>query len=257
MVRGLFTAWTGLQTEQKRLDVISNNIANSATVGYKSENVTNQSFDNLLTLKVKDASEMFNDHPIGTMSLGVKLGEVYTDYTQGSFRETGNTYDLAIEGNGFFELSVVDKNGEASTKYTRNGTFTMTKDGYIVDTNGNRVQGESGDLQVPVEAGNVIIDVDGSVIADGEIVNKVKLVDFEDYNYLEKFADNLYQPVEGAKEIDSSGKVIQGYTEQSNVNVISEMVEMINITRAYEANQKVMQTIDGSLQQVTSTVGKL
>ena len=85
----------------------------------------------------------------------------------------------------------------------------------------------------------------------------MKLVDFADYNYLEKYADNFYIARNGATQIETNATMLQGYTEQSNVNVVAEMVQMINITRAYEANQKVMQTIDGSLDQVVNTVGKI
>lgn len=112
MVRGLYTAYTGMSNEQKRLDIISNNLANAATAGYKSEGVTNQSFDNLLTIKINDSSEFGLNRDIGSMSLGVKLGEVYTDYSQGAFRETGNTFDLAIEGDGFFAINVKNESGE-------------------------------------------------------------------------------------------------------------------------------------------------
>lgn len=257
MVRGLFTAWTGLETEQKRLDVIANNMANSATVGFKAENVTSQSFKDAITLKVNDSSENFTDRKIGTMSLGVKLGEVYSDYSQGSLKETGNDFDMALNGKGFFAISVTDTNGDTSIKYTRDGSFTMDKDGYVVDSEGNRLQCESGDLQVPTDASNILIDIDGSVYADDQYIDQITVVDFEDYDYLEKYADNMYNAIDGATETDAEGTVLQGYTEQSNVNVISEMVEMINITRAYEANQKVMQTIDSSLDQVVNTVGKI
>lgn len=257
MVRGLFTAWTGLQTEQKRLDVIANNMANSATVGFKAENVTNQSFHDVITLKVNDSSENYTDRKIGTMSLGVKLGEVYTDYSQGSLRETGNDFDVALNGKGFFALSVADKSGNELLKYTRDGSFTMDKDGFVVDYNGNRVQSESGDLQVPTNASNIVIDSDGSVYADDQYIDKISIVDFEDYDYLVKYADNMYTAIVGAVQTTAGGTIIQGYTEQSNVNVVSEMIQMINITRAYEANQKVMQTIDGSLDQVVNTVGKI
>ena len=257
MVRGLFTAWTGLETEQKRLDVISNNMANSATVGFKAENVTKQSFKDVITLKVRDASENFNDRVIGEMSLGTKIGEVYSDYSQGSLKETGNNFDLALSGKGFFAVSVKDKNGNSSVMYTRDGSFTLNKDGYVVDCNGNRLQSESGDLQVPTDATRIVIDTLGNVYADDEYLDQISVADFEDYNYLQKYADNMYIPIEGAKTIDAQGTVVQGYLEQSNVNVVSEMVEMINITRSYEANQKVMQTIDRSLDQVVNTVGKV
>lgn len=257
MVRGLYTAWTGMANEQKRLDIISNNLANSATVGYKQESVTNQSFDNLLTLKVKDASEMYSDRPIGTMSLGVKLGEVYTDYGQGAFRETGNTYDLAIEGSGFFNISVMDSEGNETVKYTRDGSFSVTNTGSLVDVNGNYVLGEGGQITIPTDAASVAIDTDGSIYADGVFVDKVLVSDFEDYDYLLKQGNTMYLPIDGATEKQTSANVLQGYTEQSNVNVVSEMVDMIAVTRAYEANQKVIQSIDGTLDLAANSVGKV
>ena len=142
MVRGLYTAWTGMYNEQKRLDVIANNIANAATTGYKQEGVTSQSFDNMLAIKVRDYS-VKNDEVIGSMTLGVKVGEVYTNHTQGSVRTTGNTYDLALDGAGFFTMKVTDTAGIDHIRYTRAGNFTITRDGYVTDADGNRVQGEA------------------------------------------------------------------------------------------------------------------
>lgn len=257
MVRGLYTGWTGMENEQKRLDIISNNLANSATVGYKKEGVTNQSFDDVLTLKIRDESENFTDKRIGKMSLGVKLGEVYTDYTQGSLRETGNTFDLAIEGSGFFKMEVTDRDGNIKERYTRSGQFLMDKEGYIVDVNGNHLMSEGGNLQIPTDASQIIIDLEGNVFADGVQVDKLVVTDFENYDYLKKFGETMYEAVDGSVEIDTAAGIRQGYTEQSNVNVVSEMVNMIAITRAYEANQKVIQSIDGTLELAANSVGKV
>ncbi len=257
MVRGLYTAWTGMANEQKRLDIISNNLANAATVGYKQDNVTTQSFDNVLTIKIKDASELYHERPIGKMNLGVKLGEVYTNFGQGSLRETGNTFDIALEGKGFFQVAVADNNGNEQIFYTRDGSFTMTHEGNIVDMNGNRLIGEGGNISVPVDASDIVIDTDGSVYADGVLVDKILITDFEDYNYLKKYGENMYSMVEGGAQIPAEASVHQGFTEQSNVNVVSEMVNMIAITRAYEANQKVIQTVDSTLDQAVNSVGKV
>ena len=254
MVRGLYTGWTGMYNEQKRLDVISNNLANSATVGFKKEGATSQSFKDMLTIKVRDDH---GDSYIGNMNLGVKIGEIYTDYTQGSVRETGNTYDMAIDGSGFFTISYTDANGNTSTRYTRAGEFMITKEGYVVTSEGQHLMGESDWLQVPVDAAEVVIDTDGTVYADGTAVDVVKLTDFEDYDYLKKFGETMYQPVQGAVEKEATGSILQGYTEQSNVNVVSEMVNLINITRAYEANQKVIKAMDDLLQIDVSSVGKV
>ncbi|MGN0505268.1 MAG: flagellar hook-basal body protein [Lachnospiraceae bacterium] len=255
MVRGLYTAWTGLYNEQKRLDVIANNIANAATTGYKQEGVTSQSFDDLLTIKVRDYSAR-TDEKIGSMSLGVKVGEVYTNHKQGSMRVTGNTYDLAIDGDGFFQMKVTDSAGRDHIRYTRAGNFTITKEGYVTDADGNHLQGESGDLQVPTDA-TIVFDTDGTVYANGEAIDKVVIVDFEDYNYLKKYADTMYEPVDGATQTEATGALRQGVLEQSNVNVVQEMTQMIAITRAYEANQKVVQTMDSTLDQAVNSVGRV
>ena len=255
MVRGLYTAWTGMQNEQKRLDVIANNIANSATTGYKQEGVTSQSFDNMLAIKVRDYS-VKKDEVIGSMTLGVKVGEVYTNHAQGSVRATGNTYDLALDGPGFFTMKVTDKLGVDHIRYTRAGNFTVTQEGYVTDVNGNRLQSEAGDLLVPRGA-KIAIDVSGAVYADGEAIDQLKITDFEDYNYLKKYGDTMYEPVEGATEIEATGQVLQEFLEQSNVNVVREMTQMIAITRAYEANQKVLKAMDTTMDQAVNSVGRV
>lgn len=257
MVRGLFTSYTGMSNEQKRLDIIANNLANSATVGYKKDSVSNQSFDNLLTVKIKDRSEAYNNRPIGIMSPGVKIGEVYTSFDQGSLRQTDNPYHLALEGKGFFQVGVTDQQGNTNIGYTRNGIFTMTRDGHIVDEDGNNLMGESGEIIIPQEAVDVVIDAGGTIYADGILIDTLLISDFEDYNYLRKTADTMFETVEGAIEIPSTSSVIQGYTEQSNVNVVTEMVDMITITRAYEANQKVIQSIDRTLELAANSIGKV
>ena len=255
MVRGLYTAWTGLYNEQKRLDVIANNIANSATTGYKQEGVTSQSFDDMLAIKVRDYS-VKQSEVIGTMPLGVKVGEVFTNYGQGSVRVTGNTYDLAIDGSGFFKMRVTDTLGNDHIRYTRAGNFTITQEGYVTDADGNHLQSEAGDLIVPTDA-EIVFDKDGTVFANGEAIDKVTITDFEDYNYLKKLADTKYEPVDGATEIETAGAILQGCLEQSNVNVVKEMTQMIAITRAYEANQKIVQTMDSTLDQAVNSVGRV
>jgi flagellar basal-body rod protein FlgG len=257
MLRGLYTAWTGMVNEQKRLDVVSNNMANSDSIGYKDERVSSQAFNQVLAIKIRDGSAAYHNESIGKMSLGVKVGEVYTDYSQGSVRETGGTYDLALSGNGFFTVNVTDKSGETHTRYTRNGQFHLTKDGLLVDADGNAVQGQGGDINIDPSAKSVTISADGTITADGKVIDTLKIVDFEDYDYLEKYGDTMYEPVDGATTKDAAAEVLQGYTEQSNVNVVKEMVDMITITRAYEANQKLIKSYDSMLDSAVNQVGKL
>ncbi|NLK75579.1 MAG: flagellar hook-basal body protein [Clostridiales bacterium] len=257
MVRGLYTAYTGMSNEQKRLDIIANNLANAATTGYKKESVTNQSFDNVLAIKIRDESEAYNDRPIGQMTLGVKLGEAYTNYGQGSLRQTNNTYDLAIEGKGFFNIQYTDRAGNTSIRYTRDGSFTMTNDGYIVDKEGNHLMGEAGEIMIPSDSMDVTIDSTGNIFADGIYIDRLLISDFDNYDYLSKTGDTMYELLDGAVEVPSDGIIRQGFIEQSNVNVVSEMIEMITITRAYEANQKVLQSMDSTLDLAANSVGKV
>ncbi len=258
MVRGLFTAYTGMLNQQYRLDTITNNLANAATTGYKREGATSRAFDDVLGVKIKDSSVSYVIQEIGNMNLGVKIGENYTDYKQGSFKETGNTYDLALAGNGFFAVSFTNKNGEEMTKYTRDGSFTTDVDGVLRTKDGDYVLNDGGgQIMIPTDAADVVVDEIGNIYADGDLVDTLGITDFENYDYLEKYGENMYTPVEGAEEIESVAAVRQGYLEMSNINAVSEMVEMIAITRAFEANQKAVQTADSMIEKSVNTVGSL
>ena len=243
--------------EQKRMDVLSNNMANSTTVGFKLDKSTSQAFDQVLDLKIRDGSQAYHNQAIGHLSLGVKIGETFTDHAQGSIRQTGGTYDCALSGKGFFTVKCVTANGEAHTRYTRDGRFTLTKEGLLVDADGNAVQGEGGDITIPTDARSVSISPQGQIIADGQTIDSLLIKDFEDYDYLKKFGNTLFEPVNGATETPATAQVIQGYTEQSNVNVVREMVDMITVTRAYEANQKVIRSYDTMLQSAANDIGRV
>ena len=257
MVKGLYTAYTGMINEQHRMDTLSNNLANSTTVGFKKEGSTSQSFDTVLSYKLKDTSESPNiARRIGHDDPGVKIGENYTDWDQGSFKITDNTYDLALSGDGFFTIEFTNKAGETSTKYTRDGSFTLTEDGYLVTSDGDYVMGTNGRIQLDTLKDSSI-DSQGNIYQDDTLVATIQLTDFEDYNYLEKYGENLYQPVEGATFRDADAKVYSGYLEMSNVNIVSEMVDLISITRQYESNQKIIQSIDDTLEIASTRLGRL
>lgn len=257
MVRGLYTAYTGMVNQQKRLDTITNNLANASTTAYKREGATARAFDEYMGVRVNDKTVGNLVTRVGNMSLGVKIGENYTDYSQGSFRNTENTYDLAIEGNGFFSISFTNKHGEQSIKYTRDGNFTLDAEGALRTMDGDFVQGESGDIYIPTDAAQVAIVSIGEIYADGEYVDTIKITDFEDYDYLKKYGENMYDTVEGATEKETKAIIHQGYLEASNINAVSEMVEMITITRAYESNQKALQAADDMIAKAVNEVGKL
>ena len=257
MVKGLYTAYTGMINEQHRMDTLTNNLANSTTIGYKKEGATSQSFDTLLAYKLKDISDAPNiPRRIGMNNPGVKIGENYTDYSQGSFKITDNTYDLALSGDGFFTIEFTNKSGETSTMYTRDGSFAVDEEGYLLTSNGDFVIGSNGHIKVDPTKG-ASIDSMGRIMQDGRLVDTIKLTDFEDYNYLEKYGENLLKPVEGATFRDANAKVYSGYLEMSNVNIVTEMVDLIAITRQYEANQKVIRSIDETLEIAATQIGRL
>ena len=144
MVRGLYTAWSGMVNEMNRMDVMTNNLANADTNGYKKEGATSQTFDEQRAVKIKDQSDMGLPKRLGGMYPGVKIGETYTDYSQGSIQVTDSQYDVALDGDGFFAISFTNKNGETSVKYTRDGAFTVNTQGYLVTKDGDYVLKQAG-----------------------------------------------------------------------------------------------------------------
>ena len=196
---------------------------------------------------------------VGGLTLGVKIGETYFDMSQGNFQQTGNQYNFALSGRGFFTISMTDKGGTEHIRYTRDGDFTVTKDGYLVTKDGDFVLGDGGNrIQIP-GANTVEINVNelGEIYVGDQYISTLQVVDFENYEGLSSYGENLYEPVEGANIIEADYSVTQGYLEMSNVNMVTEMVDMIAITRAYETNQKMIQTIDDTLNKAVNDIGKV
>ena len=265
MVRGLYTAWTGLRNEEKRMDVVTNTMANADTTGYKKVDVTSQSFDRQLAVKIDDPTIGPNiKQGIGGVNLGVKIGETYYDMSQGNFRQTEDQYNLALSGSGFFTISTTDKSGTTTTRYTRDGDFTVTRDGYLVTKDGDYVLNQAGAQNTDPNArirlnpnAKITIDELGNIYQNDQLVTRIGVVDFDDYNYISKYGENLYDLVDGGQITASDAKVQQGCIEGSNVNVVDEMVKMITISRAYQAGQKVINTVDETLDKTVNQVGKV
>ena len=256
MVKGLYTAYTGMINEQKRLDVLSNNLANADTNGYKKEGTTSQTFADELAIKIKDTSSYGLAQKLGTISMGVHIGETYTDYSTGSFKVTDNSTDFAIKGDGFFAIAYTDKQGNSSVKYTRDGAFTVNTQGYLVTKDGDYVLNVNGRIRVdPTQ--KITVDELGNIYQNDQQVGTIGIVDFADYDYLAKYGENMYDLVNGGTVTAADGRIVQGTLESSNVNVVSEMVNMITISRAYQAGQKVINTIDETLDKAVNQVGNV
>lgn len=256
MVKGLYTAYTGMVQQQKRMDVMTNNLANANTNGYKKEGATSVSFANVYADKIKDGSEHYLNRRIGVMNMGAKIGETYTNYEQGAFEVTDNTYDFGLDGRGFFSISYTNKNGETSTKYTRDGSFTLTRDGYLVTDDGDFVLGQNGPIRLDTSL-ETKVDSLGNIYQNDQLIDTLAIVDFADYNYLSHYGENFYDLVEGGAMQNATCRVEQGVLEASNINVVEEMVNMIDISRNYESNQKVIQTIDEMLDKSVNQVGRI
>ena len=255
MVRGLYTAATGMNVQAKRLEVISNDLANTTTTGYKKDVAVVASFQDVLMSRLNDTQNGTpNNGTIGKITYGAKIDEVYTDFTQGSIVSTGEMVDVAIQGNGFFVVQT--PNGEA---YTRDGNFSINQYGELVTKEGYPVMGLEGAITLGEDflstGGQVLINNQGEITLDEGYIDTLELVSFEDNKSLTKMNDNLYSGT-GAT-LPFEGSLIQGYLETANVNPVTAMVDMITVSRAYETNQKMIQVQDSLLGKAVNELGRV
>jgi flagellar basal-body rod protein FlgF len=276
MLRGIYTGASGMIAQQARLDVVSNNLANVDKTGFKKDLTIFKAFPDMLIRRLSDnglgvtPAGSYDTMPyVGKLGTGVEVNEVYTDFDQGSLQRTENNFDLALEGRGF--LTVQTERGE---RYTRNGSFTINQDGILMNHNGYPVIGEKGIIRV--QHNNFIVNEQGEILVNGAldpnsvvgmadndwsqpiVLDRLKLVDFEKIRELKKEGDSLWKETEysGPPLPPGNLKVIQGFLEKSNVNMIREMVDMIEVQRSYEANQKAVQTHDTELGRLINEVAR-
>ncbi len=255
MFRGLWTAATGMVTQQTNIDVIANNLANVNTAGFKKsranfEDLIYQTFKHPGTL-----SSSGNEIPTGIqIGHGAKTTSVEKMFTEGNFQHTGNDLDLAIEGKGFFKITMPD----GTDAYTRDGAFKLDSTGQIVTANGYKL---SPSITVPTDTVNITISEDGtvSVLQAGQTamtqVGNITLTTFVNPSGLKAVGKNLFKetaasgtPTDSTPGTNGAGTIAQGFLEMSNVSVVEEMVNMITGQRAYEVNSKTVQTADSMLQ---------
>ncbi|WP_104371636.1 flagellar basal-body rod protein FlgF [Desulfocucumis palustris] len=253
MIRGLYTVASGLGAQQARMDVVTNNIANVSTNGYKQDSVMTKPFpEMLLREKTVDNAgrRVARWSPVGFTNQGVAVSGFFTDQTAGILKETGRATDLALSGQGFF---AVQANG--GELYTRDGQFHTDKEGYLVDSRGNRVLSDSGPVQVgdaefTVDSGGVITLADGGTY-------QLRIVEFENPQNLVKTGDNYFDAGNGTAGEAASPGVTQGFLEQSNVDLATQMVQLVEIFRSYEAGQKAIQSQDELLAKAINQVGSV
>ena len=246
VIRGIYSSAAGMIAESLRNDTIANNLANANTAGYKKDIAVTQDFASMLIYRINDGAQA---PAIGRLGAGALVNEVATIHTTGMMRPTGNNLDTAIEGRGYF--TVETPNG---LRYTRNGTFSMNAQGELVNGEGFRVVGENGPILI--QGGKVTIGEDGGVQVDGVEVNRIQLVDFADEKRLVKEGHTLMSAPADLAARPATGLIRQGVLEMSNVNIVSEMVNMISGYRAYEVNSKVVQAHDQLLDKAVNEVGR-
>ena len=276
MIRGLYTGASGMAAQQHKLNAISNNLANVDTHGYKRDMSVQKAFPELLLRRFNDDGVMripikgeaigsVDTAPVvGRLGTGVAQNEVYTVFEQGPMEETSNPFDLALGGDGFF--AVQTPNGE---RYTRNGSFHLGPEGMLVTKDGFPVLGENGPIRI--KENNFRIDKEGNVFQNdayadqpdrlvGEneneweetsLVDRLRIVSVRNPRYFEKQGSSFWRSTWESGEAQvlnglDRPQVEQGFLEVSNVNPVTEMVEMIQVNRAYEANQRVIRAEDES-----------
>lgn len=356
MIKGLYVAGTGMNTNITRMDVISNNLANANTTGYKKDTVSIESFHNRLfyrqngsnlpfqpgafnvehqvqgrehhlktdrgffrvqtpqgvhydkglrmivdddgylrtayknfggsidpmkghlvlgergpifvgdaDLEVNDEGEVLLNgqvedrlvlhampHAIGTMSAGVKSHRIQTDFSSGQLERTDRPYDLAIQGDAFFNIET-----EHGVFYSKNGSFTINGQSQLVTLEGNIVLGEEG--PIIIESETFSVNSFGEVIQNGEITDRLKISEFSNLGDLEKVGGTFYRTRQNmsGEEVAFTGEIVQGFVETSNADSISEMVRMIELNRNYESSQKVITTIDELIGKAVNEIGRL
>ncbi|MEO9176882.1 MAG: flagellar hook-basal body protein [Gaiellales bacterium] len=242
MERGLFAAASGMLADQIRQDVIANNLANATTAGFKGDVAVGEAFPDMLVNQLQSGAS------VGKLGLGSRITETATDASQGSIVRTGNTYDLAIAGPGWFSVQ-----GPSGKAYTQNGAFTVDAKGQLVTADALPVLDSNG-RPVNVGGDNAVVTPDGNVTVGGRQVAKLAITAL-DPKRLHKLGDNLYTGT--VDKTTATGRVEQGYLENSNVNSVKEMVDLISTMRSFEAGQKAVSAIDDSLGKAVNDVARI
>ncbi len=274
MVKALYTGAGGMLVMQETMNSVAQNLANVNTDGYKSETAIHKAFPEMLARNINGDGVVifplgsYDKAPIaGKLGTGVAYNESFIRFEQGSLMQTDSQFDFAIEGKGFFTMET--PNG---IRYTKNGTFTISADGFVVDNNGNYLLGTEGRLQVATN--NFRVDRDANIYVNPSIhydqfttmagndwtpeqsLGKLKIVEFDHDRYLVREGNSLYSETKysgSAKDMEQA-RVLQGFLEKSNVQPVNEMVKMIEVQRLYEANQKVIHTTDEMLGNAVNKV---
>ncbi|MCX6135306.1 MAG: flagellar basal-body rod protein FlgF [Ignavibacteriales bacterium] len=240
MIKGIYNSGTGMQPRMTRLEVLANNIANSATTGYKR--------DSLFIQAMKDAGLSQVE---GLADLKGLDSKQFTDFSEGSFAQTHNPLDLAIQGKGFFVVETPQ-----GIKYTRNGGFSLSQDGTVVNAEGYPVLSTSGHIQIPrpekAVGSSITINERGEVTVGKAVLGQLRIADFRDMSQLRKAGQTMFttDAPEQRAAVDGHSVVIrQGFLEESNVEALGEMIQLVELSRSFETDQRTIKAQDTTLER--------
>lgn len=262
MIKSISSAVAGMIVQQKKQENVANNLANAETSSFKAQTVIASAANEIEYYSQLKNGNMVEVNSLGLMPSGVEISDVSTDFTQGIITESDRELDFAIDGNGFFNIQMENGN----TGYTRNGSLGIDQDSYLINSQGYFLVGK--DTSTGLNGKIKVNDDDCNIQSDGAILDKNGIVkftlmmsDFIDYDGLDNLGNGVYLnvPLDGYnKEIMADDfKLISGSKESANVNVLDEMVKMIEISRAFESNQRVIQSADEMLSKVVNDIGRV
>lgn len=248
MFKGFYNLASGMITHGKNLDVIANNMTNVATSGFKEDCFTGQTFDEVMWTRVGNKQKTYID--IGNISYATVPSQLYTDFTQSSFDETGMPLDFGIEGEGFFAIQTND-----GIAYTRAGNFTLDEEGYLTLPGFGRVLDINRE-EILLTTDKVKADYYGRIYTENNgFLGQIGVFEFEDNGQLEKNAQGLF--VGGGDPQLGTAKIYNGMVERSNVGLVQQMVKMISTQRAYQSAATVTKMYDQVMNQATTDIGRL
>ncbi|MEL1134266.1 flagellar basal-body rod protein FlgF [Desulfitobacterium sp. THU1] len=249
MIKGLYTGAAGMLAAQTQSEIIADNVANIRTPGYKAEESSNKAFPELLMMRTSTKNEIPGDTVIGGMGTGVVVDQVTRMNVQGALQSTELSTDLALTSEALFVVQT--PNGE---RYTRNGQFQLNAEGMLQTTDGYPVLGEEGPIG-PLSR-DFSVDTNGAIYDGGELVDQLRLVQIPNEELIRE-GQSLYTSNQAAQAWQGEPGIRQGFLEGSNVDLTGQMVKMITVMRAYEANQKVIQTQDATLDKAVNEIGRI
>jgi flagellar basal-body rod protein FlgG len=243
MINGYYDSVGAMVTQFNRLDVISNNLANVNTAGFKQDDIVIGDFERIFSEK-RDILPLENNTKEAAKFLNRNLNKVpqiveeYTDFSIGNIQKTSNPLDIALkQKNSFF---VIDANGQ---KLTRAGNFSLDSNGYLVTKEGFKVlDTQNQPIQIPLNAKTITVDKNANIYVDGNKIATLKIVSIDDLNTLKKVGDKMWDFVPGSETVNTKNTTLQGFLEKSNVNPVREMTDLIETNRLVERYQKVMTT---------------